>query len=263
MRVSIVVPARNEEKRIPLFLEQYGSYFEQLRLKNALDYEILVVVNNTQDHTAQVVQRYNRTNARIRLIEFKQGGKGFAVMEGFKDALQRPNNLIGFVDADMATPPAAFESLIARIGGHQGIIASRWRGDSDVTKQSLLFRFKSFIFNVVVRSLFGFPYRDTQCGAKLFRREAISYIQDKMQITEWAFDIDLLYKLRKGGFSIVETSTIWESKDDSKIKLVKASLEMFFSVVRLRLVYSPFRFLVRAYDSLPQRLKVHHRIWKQ
>ena len=263
MRISIVVPAHNEERRIPLFLEQYGSYFEQLRLENALDYEIVVVVNNTQDRTSHVVQRYKRTNGRIRLIEFKSGGKGFAVMEGFKDALQRPNDLIGFVDADMATPPAAFELLIERIGRHQGIIASRWRRDSEVTKQSLLFKLKSFVFNLVVRSLFGFPYRDTQCGAKLFRREAIMYVQDKMQITKWAFDIDLLYKLRKKGFSIVETSTTWESKDDSKIKLVKASLEMFLSVVRLRLVYSPFRFLVRAYDSFPQGLKVHHRIWKQ
>ncbi|MEK6858839.1 MAG: glycosyltransferase [Nanoarchaeota archaeon] len=263
MRVSIVVPAQNEEKRIPLFLEQYGSYFEQLRLKDALDYEIVVVVNNTQDHTAPVVQRYSRANKRIRLIEFKQGGKGFAVMEGFKDALQRPNDLIGFVDADMATPPVAFAMLIERIGRHQGIIASRWRRDSDVTRQSLLFRFKSFIFNLVVRSLFGFPYRDTQCGAKLFRRESIMYVHDKMQITKWAFDIDLLYKLRKKGFSVVETSTIWESKDDSKIKLIKASLEMFLAVIRLRLAYSPLQFIVRAYDSLPQGLKVHHRIWKQ
>ena len=75
-------------------------------------------------------------------------------------------------------------------------------------------------------------------------------------------DVDLLYKLKRGGFSVIEIPTIWESKDDSKIKIVKASLEMFLAVVRLRLIHSPFLFVVRAYDSLPQRLKVHHRIWK-
>lgn len=263
MRVSIIVPANNEEKRIPSFLEQYGSYFERRRLENAYDYEILVVVNNTRDRTVQVVKKYRRTNNRIRLIEFEQGGKGFAVIEGFKDALRRKNDFIGFSDADMATPPAAFAELIEQIGGHQGIIASRWRRDSRVAKQTLIFRLKSFAFNLVVRSLFGFPYRDTQCGAKLFGREAIAYVHDKMEITKWAFDIELLYKLRKRGFSIIETSTIWESKDDSKIKLVRASVEMFLAVIRLRLSHSPFRFVVRAYDSLPQKLKMHHRIWKQ
>lgn len=263
MRICIVVPAHNEEKRIPLFLEAYSSYFEGLRLQKSIDYEILVVINNTQDKTPEIVRGYARTNPRIRMIEFLQRGKGFAVMEGFKEALLRPNDLIGFVDADMATPPAAFILLVERIGRHQGIIASRWRRDSHVTKQSLLFRFKSFLFNLIVRSLFGFPYNDTQCGAKLFRRDAIMYVKDKMQITKWAFDIDLLYKLRRAGFSIAETSTTWESKENSTLNLIRASLEMFFAVVRLRLVHSPFRFVVRAYDSLPQRLKVHHRIWKQ
>ena len=263
MRISIVIPAYNEEKRISPMLARYGEYFEGLRLSIGLDYELLVVINNTKDNTLLKVKEAQKINSHVRYLDFKQGGKGFAIIEGFKDALKRPNDLIGFVDADMATPPEAFYSLVSSVGNCDGVIASRWNSKSIVTKQTTFFKVKSFIFNLIVRSLFFFPYRDTQCGAKIFTRKAVEMVYDKMSITKWAFDIDLLYKLRKLGFDVVEIPTIWESKDDSRIKVISASLEMLLAVVRLRLVHSPFSFIVRGYDAFPQQLKMHHRIWVQ
>lgn len=242
-------------------IASYEHYFEKLRQEKMVDYELLVVINNTSDNTPTLLKHLHARNKRIRYLTFQQGGKGFALIEGFKDALTRPNELIGFVDADLATPPAAFYDLIRCMGAHSGVIAARWRRDSIVKKQPFLATLKSFIFNILVRSLFLFPYSDTQCGAKLFQRRAIEYVHAKMSITKWAFDIDLLYKLRKGGFSVIEIPTIWENKEDSRLKVINASVEMFLAVIRLRLIHSSFNFIVRAYDALPQYLKVHHRIW--
>jgi glycosyltransferase involved in cell wall biosynthesis len=263
MRVSIVIPAYNEEKRLPPMLKGYAAYFEQLRKHENIDYELLVVINKSTDRTLDVVKSMQRIYPKIRYLDLPEKGKGLAIIAGFKDALKRPNELIGFADADMATPPEAFYDLVRHIDPYDGVIAARWRKESVVTRQTTFFRVKSSIFNLIVRALFLFPYSDTQCGAKLFTRKAVEHMHDKLGITRWAFDIDLLYKLRTAGFSVIEIPTVWESKDDSRIKLISASIEMLLAVVRLRLVHSPLAFMVKAYDRLPQQLKMHHRIWIQ
>ena len=137
--LSIVIPAYNEEKRIGETLKSYSKYFNNLSKKEKFRYEILVVINNTKDNTEGVVKSHQKKNKNIRYLNFKQGGKGFAVIEGFKDALTRKNDLIGFVDADLATPPNAFYGLVRNLGSHDGIIASRWHKKSLIkTKRTIL-----------------------------------------------------------------------------------------------------------------------------
>jgi len=146
--LSIVIPAYNEEKRIGETLKSYSDYFDKLSKKEKFRYEILVVINNTKDNTEGVVKSYKKKNKNIRYLNFKQGGKGFAVIEGFKDALTRKNDLIGFVDADLATPPNAFYGLVKHLGSYDGIIASRWHPKSLIkTKQTLLRKITSNGFN--------------------------------------------------------------------------------------------------------------------
>ena len=98
MKVSIVIPAYNEEKRIGNTLEKYIKFLRDKKVK----FEILIIINNTTDNTEKVVKNYMKRFPEIRYLNFQQGGKGFAVIEGFKDALKRDNDLIGFVDADNA-----------------------------------------------------------------------------------------------------------------------------------------------------------------
>jgi len=260
-KVSIIVPAYNEEKRIGKMLKTYLEFFERLRKNNLLNYELLVVINGTSDGTEMVVKEFQKNNPRLLFLNFKEAGKGLAILEGFKDALERDVNLIGFVDADMATPPEAFYDLIRKIDHHDGVIASRWiRKSIIVRKQNLVGQIKSKVFNFLVRSLFLFPYHDTQCGAKLFTMDAISKVIENVGITSWAFDIDLLYKLRKNGLNVVEVPTLWENMAETKVKLIKNSTEMAFAVIRLRLIHSPLAFIVRVYDSIPERFKIHSRI---
>ena len=111
-------------------------------------------------------------------------------------------------------------------------------------------------FNFVIRSLLFIPHRDTQCGAKIFTREALEEVVSLIHMTAWAFDINLLYLLEKKGFKIKETATIWEDKDGSNMDTIRDTIKMFSAVMRLRLINSPLRILVRGYNKLPSWVKV-------
>jgi glycosyltransferase involved in cell wall biosynthesis len=252
--LSIIMPAYNEEKRIGKTLFEYSNYFE----KSKIDYEILVVINGTTDKTEEVIKKAQKNNKNIFHLNFKQAGKGFAIIQGFKDALKRKKELIGFVDADLATSPKAFHDLIDKMNNYDVIIASRWLPDSKIeTPQTILRIITSRGFNFLVRSILFLPYHDTQCGAKLFKNHALKNVIKDLGTTEWAFDIDLLYQLRRKGFKIKEHPTTWKDNRDTKLKLLKTPFKMFSSIVRLRLNHSPLKFIVRLYDKLPENKKIH------
>lgn len=262
LRVSIVIPAYNEEKRIGNTLRTYSDYFESIREKGVLDYEIVVVINNTTDNTLKIVKEYAEENKKILYLDLKPGGKGFAVIEGFKDALKRNNDLIGFVDADMATRPEEFHRLIGSINNACGAIASRYvRGAQVYPKQNWQRIFVSRLFNMLVRSLLFLPYRDTQCGAKIFKRSAIERGFSKITMSRWAFDVDLLYNIRQKGFRITEIPTVWSDKADSKINFITAGPWMALGIIRLRVLNSPARRFIKIYDKLLTSIK--NRKWKR
>lgn len=243
MKISIIIPAYNEEKRIASTLETYSKHFENLKKSKKINYELLIVINNTIDNTEKIVKKFQKKNKNIRYLNFKQGGKGFAIIEGFKDALKREDNdLIGFVDADMSTSPEEFAKLFDNIKYYHGIIASRYiKGAIVPSKQPIKRIIVSRIGNFIIRSLFLMPYRDTQCGAKIFRREAIRVILPKLGLTQWAFDIDLLYRIRKAGFRVKEHPTFWNDKEASKLNVKKASIQVFLAIIQLRINNSPFK----------------------
>lgn len=245
------MPAYNEDKRIGKTLEEYSRYFNGLVKKKELDYDILVVINNTRDKTEEIVRKHKKKNSHIRYLNFKEGGKGFAVIQGFKDALGRNNDFLGFVDADMATSPDEFYHLLIRIGNFDGVIASRYiKGAVVKPKQSIQRIIASRIFNMFTRAILLIPYRDTQCGAKIFRREAIEKAISYLSMSKWAFDVELIYHLRKQGFSIKEVPTKWSDKEYSKIHFAKAGPLMALSIARLRLLNSPFKWIVRFYNRV-------------
>ena len=242
-KVVIIIPAYNEEKRIGKTLEAYGLFFDELKRRKILDYEILVVINNTRDKTEEIVKKYQKKNNNLACLSFKEGGKGLAIIAGFKEALKdNKNSLVGFVDADMATSPHAFYDLIKNINGNYGIIASRYASGAIVKpKQTLNRIFVSRIFNLMVRGLFLLSFKDTQCGAKIFRRKAIEKILPLLGMTQWAIDVDLLYHLKQQNLSVREFPTIWKNKDESKLNLKRASIQMFFAIIQLRILNSPFK----------------------
>lgn len=246
MKLSIIVPAYNEESRLAPMLDAYTEYFVPLY---GDEVEFIVIVNGSTDRTDEVAMEYKMQCPTLRvLIEPKPIGKGGAVMLGFREAR---GELVGYTDADGATPPEAFHDLVTRIGEHGAIIASRWLPEAKVSpRQPFSRRLASRIFNTEVRWLFGLGITDTQCGAKLLRREAMEAVLPHLGLTRWAFDVDLLFQLRRAGLSIQEIPTTWSDVKGSKVDVPRASMEMTLAIVRLRILHSPFKFIVRVYDVM-------------
>ena len=104
------------------------------------------------------------------------------------------------------------------------------------------------MFNIAIKALLFLPYNDTQCGAKIFRKKAISKVLPLLTLSQWAFDVDLLYNLKNAGFTIKEHPTVWSDRQYSKINFLKSGPMMFLGVVRLRIINSPFKSIIRVYD---------------
>lgn len=233
----ILIPAYNEELRIEPVLREYGDFFAK---NYSGPFQLIVVLNGCTDNTLSVVQKVSSEFPSISALEFKEPiGKGGALIEGLK--LAKQSDLIGYVDADGATPPRAFLDLVKRIGTADCIIGSRWLPGALIHQsQKSQRQFASRVFHKIVQMLFGMNIRDTQCGAKAMKTAAAQKVHDRLSIADMAFDINLLYSLKHAGFKIVEVPTEWTDKAGSKVALGRSSLTMFLSVVRVRLIYSPF-----------------------
>ncbi|MGA2801674.1 MAG: glycosyltransferase [Verrucomicrobiota bacterium] len=233
----ILIPAHNEERRIEPVLRDYARFFQKnYRGK----FQIVVLLNGCTDNTLAVVQRVAAEFPAVSALEFKEPiGKGGALIEGLKLAMHA--DLIGYVDADGATPPHAFFELLKHIGEADCVIGSRWLPGAVIHQSQASHRkLASRAFHLVVQLLFWMNIHDTQCGAKVIRREAVEKIHSYLRIADMAFDINLLVALKRAGFRILEVPTEWTDQAGSKVVLFHSSLVMFLSTVRIRLIYSPF-----------------------
>lgn len=250
MKLSIVVPAFNEEIRLQPMLDAYTAFFTP---RYGAEMELIIVVNGSTDRTEPIAREAARRHPQVRaIIEPRSIGKGGALLLGFQAAR---GELVGFVDADGSTPPEAFQDLVDHLGEAGAIIASRWMPGAQVSpRQPLKRRIASRVFNRLVRVLFGLRITDTQCGAKLMKGAALREVLPRLGTTRWAFDVDLLFQLRRAGYRIIERPTVWRDVGGSRLKVGRASFEMFVAVWRLRLLYSPFRWVVKVYDRTLGRL---------
>lgn len=257
MKIFIVIPAYNEERRIGKTLEEYSNFFENIRTQEKIDYEILVVVNNTTDRTVEVIEAKSDKNKKIKYLNLAQRGKGYAVIQGFKEGLADSSEFIGFVDADLATKPQEFYRLFNSIRNYDGVIASRYvKGAIVRPKQTWRRVLVSRIFNYFIRVVMFLPYRDTQCGAKIFKRSAIKAIVKDVKMSQWAFDVDVLYSLNKYGFKIREVPTVWSDREYSKINFMRSGPKMALGVLRLRILHSPIRKFMKVYDKILKSLRL-------
>jgi glycosyltransferase involved in cell wall biosynthesis len=240
----LLIPAYNEETRIEPVLREFGAYF---RDHYAGPFQLVVVLNGCRDNTLGIVRGVERDFFSVSHLDFAEPiGKGGALIEGLK--LAPLADLIGYVDADGATSPMAFHDLMRHLDDAECVVASRWiEGAVLHRSQSGRRQFASRVFHAIVQGLFWMSIHDTQCGAKVMKREAVEKIHSQLRIADMAFDINLLYSIRRAGFRVKEVPTEWTDKSGSKVSLGRTSLTMFLSTVRLRLVYSPLRPALRLF----------------
>lgn len=225
MRLDIVIPAHNEEQRIDPTLTAYR------RCLGDPETRFVVALDACTDGTAAIVRRHAAEDSRVAWAEYPKLGKGGVIAAAFaaSDA-----DLVAFVDADGATPPAELLRLVAATRHADGAIASRRHGTAVLpVPRPLRRRVASVGFAASVRALLGLRYRDTQCGAKVLRRDAALRALDRTRTTDLSFDVDLLLAAEALGLRIVEVPTVWIDRDGSRVDVAKDTRRMGRSLLRL------------------------------
>lgn len=220
---SLVIPAYNEAQRI-------GELLDQLR-----DFagEVIFVCDGT-DATGDVIDSFEVSHPGVRFhcIHAKHRlGKGGAVLAGMQSAA---GSYVGYMDADGSTPLDQMRLLYAALETCDGAIGSRWvEGSVLIRPQGWMRRMESRAFNLLVRILFSLNYHDTQCGAKAFRCSAVQEVAQTVRISGFAFDVELLWRMRQRGYTIHEVPIEWRNNESSKVDGSDA-LKMLASLVRIR-----------------------------
>src|SRR5262249_7541617 len=233
----LLIPAYNEERRIEPVLRDYARYFQEHYRGR---FQLVVVLNGCIDNTLGVVMRVAAQFPAVRALDFPDPiGKGGALIEGLK--LAPDADLVGYVDADGASPPRALHELVKLTDTADCVIGSRWLPGAVLHQaQTRLRRLTSRCFHPVLEFFLRVHIKDTQCPFKVGPPPPIERIHSSLRIADLAFDVNLLYSLKRAGFSVLEVPTEWTDKIGSKVtsSLFRASLAMFLSVVRIRLIYT-------------------------
>ena len=226
--LSIVIPAFNEEQRLPETLQRITNW---LGSKSWDQVEILVVDYGSHDGTARLAESYGRG---VRLLKNPGNrGKGYAVRHGM---LEASGAWVLYTDADLSAPIEEFDRLCvaATSGSAQVAIGSRAIDRSLVQVHQAAFReYSGRFFNLVMRFATGLPFRDTQCGFKLFRRDAAQAIFSRQKLDGFSFDVEDLYIAKKLAIPVVEVPVRWSNVEGTKVSLA-SGLRSFQDLVRIR-----------------------------
>jgi glycosyltransferase involved in cell wall biosynthesis len=238
---SLVIPAYNEAARIEPALK---DLLLTLDLWSTEGYELFIVMDGCCDGTTETVKGVINDHSNVTTLVFPDRlGKGGAIMEALKYA---KGDLVAFIDADGSIPPLELCRLIELAQRYDLVIGSRYEENSNLPKGRPLTRvLLSRAFNILVKLMFWKLYgiKDTQCGAKVFKRRLVNVIGRDLLTTDLAFDVNLIYSALQGGFKVKEVGIIWDEKEGSKLShaLTKQSFAMVFSLLRLRIHYSVLR----------------------
>lgn len=230
MKLSVVIPAYNEEKRIVETLEAVNEFLS----KQSYDYEILVVVDGAKDNTAEVVRQLEAHMPKARLIDNKENhGKGWVVRQGL---LEATGDIRVFMDADNSTTVDHITSFLPYFEqGFDVVIGSRRiEGSNIAVHQSFIRDFLGGVFRFIVHTLVPLHVTDSQCGFKAFTARAAETIFPKQTIDRWAFDVEILALARKFGFKIKEAPVRWVNDGASTVKF-SGMVHMLIEILQVRI----------------------------
>jgi glycosyltransferase involved in cell wall biosynthesis len=227
--LSIIIPAYNEELRLPLSLELIAAYIR----KSGRETEVLVVDDGSTDETAKVAESFRDRIPSLRVVpNGKNRGKGYSVRHGM---LEGRGDIVLFTDADLSAPIEEADKLIAALDRYDVAIGSRALNRKLISVRESPFReFAGIIFNKIVRIVLRLPFVDTQCGFKAFRRERSAIIFKLQRIERFGFDPELLYLARHHQLKSVEIPVRWAHSPATKVNMFRDSIQMFLDVIAIR-----------------------------
>lgn len=238
--LTIVIPAYNEEKRLPANLEKVLAFAQA----QPYETEIIIVDDGSTDGTVASVRPFMGRHPRLRLIENDHRGKAYTVRTGMLAATGR---YVLFTDADLPTPLEELTKMFAAMQeGYDVVIGSREGLGARRVGEPWYRHFMGRVFNLVVRLVALRQFQDTQCGFKLFTREAAHDLFRHLRLygedakpakggTLTGFDVEVLYLAVKFGYRVKDVPVEWHYGESSKVHPVRESARMFLDVVRIRL----------------------------
>jgi len=225
---SLIIPAYNERERLPRTLREAVLYLK--RRKD--DYEIIVVSDGSSDGTDAIVENFSRQEQNIKLLaNGKNLGKGYSVQKGM---LAAKGDYILFMDADNSTPISELDKLGPYLENYDVVIGSRALPRSNIVKrQARLRESTGKLFNFFIQLLLLPGIKDSQCGFKLFKREAGLDIFKRASVKRFCFDVEILCLARQLGYKIAEVPVTWVNSKPSKVSFFKDAPNILFDFARL------------------------------
>lgn len=226
--LSIIIPALNEEKRLPATLETIRVFLNQ---QNYLS-EVLVVDSGSSDRTLQIAQDLAGSNPVVRVLHEEQRGKGRAVRTGM---LAARGKYRFFGDADLSMPIEEINRFLPpQLPDPQVVIASREVAGSVRYGEPEIRHLSGRVFNTLVRWIALPGLQDTQCGFKLFRDDIAEDVFQRQTIFGWTFDVEVLYIARLHGYTITEVGVPWYYNADSKVRMWQDAWNMVTDLIQIR-----------------------------
>ncbi len=228
MFLSIVIPAYNEEKRLPATLRKIDEFLAD----QPYTAEVLVVENGSTDRTAEIVREFSKEHPQFRLISIEERGKGIAVKTGM---LAARGEYRFICDADLSMPIEEVNKFLPpALEGYDVAIASREAPGARRFNEPWYRHLMGRVFNFIVRVLAVPGFADTQCGFKCFTAEAAELVFRKQTMSGWGFDVEVLFIALHHGLKVVEVPVNWYYMENSRVNPVKDTFSMLREVVKVR-----------------------------
>jgi len=226
--LSIVIPAHNEEHRLPPTLEKIDQYLRS----RSLSAEVIVVENGSADRTAAVTEHYSETHPYVKLLVVKTRGKGLAVKAGM---LLAQGEYRFMCDADLSMPIDELDKFIApNMQSYDVILGSREAQGARRVDEPEYRHIMGRVLNTIVKLMAVNQFEDTQCGFKLFSRKAAEDLFRIQRMNGIGFDVELVFLAVKRGYKIYEMPITWYFDADSRMKLFQDTLHILQEIWEIR-----------------------------